>query len=105
METGFATFTGSRGHGPIRPDGRIGDWFALRSRCAAAHAARRVLLDLEAAPVSPLGSFAPLAAQAIAELGGGFPAVNLTALADRKSPAGNETAVAAAQVPGGRGNE
>lgn len=105
METGFASFTGSRGRGPIRPDGRTGDWFSLRARCAAAHAARRVLLDQAAASADPYGSFAPLAAQAIAELGGGFPAVNLTALADRKSPAGNDMGVAAAQVPGGRGNE
>lgn len=77
------------------------DWFSLQTRFAAAHAARRELGRIESVSGHSLGGFAEWAAgQGASDRAS--PNINPIDLADRKGPAGMDSAVAE-QAYGGRG--
>jgi hypothetical protein len=80
------------------------EWFGLRMRYAAAHAARRELLrNAQALHAARAGSFGRSAAAALLAGHDAVPGVNPNALVDGKHPAGNEGAVAGAPTDGDRG--
>jgi hypothetical protein len=83
---------------PVHPE-----WFGLRTRYGAAHAARREMLQMLALRPAPAGSFNRTAAAALLAGYDAAQAVNPNSLVDGKYPAGNEGSVAGAPTVGDRG--
>ena len=88
-------------HGPGQPGHP--EWFGLRTRYAAAHAARRELLRALSLHPVPAGSFNRNAAATLLAGYDAAQAVNPNTLVDGKYPAGNEGSVAGAPTVGDRG--